>query len=85
MKAATTSKIKYFFIMGFIVLFSGPLMSLALLMLVGSIITFVFFILGLILSVAILAQLLLVTAIILIFSLTGGATALVIGGIYILF
>ena len=85
MKAATTSKIKYFLIMGFIVLFSGPLMSLALLMLVGSIITFVFFILGLILSVAILAQLLLVTAIILIFSLTGGATALVIGGIYILF
>jgi hypothetical protein len=71
--------------MGFAVVFSGPLMTIALIMLVGSIITFVFFILGVILAVAILAQLLLVTLIIMLFGIAGGATALVFGTIYLIF
>ena len=70
--------------MGFVVVFSGPIMAALIIMLVGTIIAFVFFILSLILAVAILSQLLFVTLIILFFGFTGGATALVGVGIYYL-
>ena len=52
MQAATESKLNYFLIVGFLLVFSGPIMAVLIVMLVGTIIAMVFFILAMIVAVA---------------------------------
>ena len=52
MQAASESRINYFLIVGFLLIFSGPIMAVLIVMLVGTIIAMVFFTLALIVAVA---------------------------------